>query len=217
VSAVLERVSRELTARHPEVAASVLDRIEPQAAGELLRALDGQGAAALLARMSPDAAALVLDDMTDAEARPVLEAADFVRVATIGAQLSTERQERLFSLLRAEERGRVREALEYPAGSAGELMDPKVSTFRTDSTIAEAIERLRRTQQHGLRDLLIVDDEGRLTGTVPTVELLLAGSDQRIAELALGAPPNVGSLATRDEVVEIFRRRPLAIITVVYV
>jgi magnesium transporter len=54
-----------------------------------------------------------------------------------------------------------------------------------------------------------------LTGTVPTVELLLAGSDQRLAELARGAPPFVGALATRDEVVELFRRRPLASLTVV--
>ncbi len=215
MSATLDRVSRELLTRHPELAAGVLDGLEPDAAVRLFRDLEAAPAAGVVEHMSPDAAAQVLDAADDAEARRLLGATDFVRVARVGAQLSPERRERLFSLLSPDERGRVENALEYPEGSAGQLMDPKVTTLRGESTVAQAIERLRRAPARGLVELLIVDAQGRLTGTLPIAELLAADGSRRLEELAHPGSPQVGPLSTRDEVVELFRQRALYVLTVV--
>jgi magnesium transporter len=201
--------------RHPADAASVLDQVEPSDTGRLLTHLDGPGASGILERMSPDAAARVLDELDDGLARRALAATDFVRLASILVQLGAERRARLLALLSVEQHRHVADALDYPAGSAGQLMDPKVMTFREDQTVTEVIERLRRTAVRGLSDLFLVDADGLLTGVVSLQDLVAAEETRTMQSLPQRVPLFVNPMASRDEVVALLRRHNLATLAVV--
>ena len=152
--------------RHPTDAAAVLDQVAPEDTRRLLARLDGAAAFEVLSEMSPDVAARALDDMDDERARALLAPADFVRVASIIAHVDERRAQRLRALLPPGQRRNVEGALDYPTGSAGQLMDPRVATFREECTAREALERLREMPRLGLADLLVVSANGNLASTL---------------------------------------------------
>ena len=215
MSAALADLSCSFLRRHPGDAAAVLDQLASDDTQRLLARLSGAEAFEVLSEMSPDLAARALDDMDDDRARAVLAPSDFVRVAVLVANLDDARAERLRGLLPPGQRRNVEEALEYPLGSAGQLMDPRLATFREDCSAAAALERLRTMPRQGLSDLLVVDTEGRLASTVSLRDLVTAKGEQAIGSISQQTPFFVNPTATRDEVVGLLTRHQLATLPVV--
>lgn len=56
--------------------------------------------------------------------------------------------------------------LAYPPDSAGNLMDPRVLTFRPETTVKEALARLRALRRRDVHDVFLVNGDGRLAGVV---------------------------------------------------
>jgi methylmalonyl-CoA mutase N-terminal domain/subunit len=89
--------------------------------------------------------------MDEAWARDVLAASDFVQAARWLAHLDEEDSARLLGGLPAQSQRNIREALEFPVGTAGRLMDQRVTTFREETTIDEALERKQIERIRALR------------------------------------------------------------------
>ena len=107
--------------------------------------------------------------------------------------------------------------LDYPEDSAARMMDPRVSPLRSGMTIAEAIERLRLIQRSGLRELFVVDDEGRLAGRVEVQDLALADRALPLADITRGVVAFVQDLDPREDVVERLQTHPISALPVVNV
>ena len=76
-------------------------------------------------------------------------------------------------------------------------MDPRINP---DMKVEEALERLRSIRQRRrVLDLLIVDRDGRLSGTVPIQEVVLAEAETTLLSLVTLA---VSAFTTREEIVE---------------
>jgi magnesium transporter len=215
MSAAIAELATTFALRHARDAASVLESVEPDDARRVLARLDARKAFDVLHHMGPDAAARVLDEMQDERAQATLSAADFVRLAIILAHLDENRRTRLLELLTPEQRRHVAQALEYPPGCAGQLMDPRVVTFREQRTTAEVLGQLRRNPERRLADVLVVDDEGKLSSVVPLQVLVAADGAQTLASLPGRRPLFVEAMATRDEVVELLQRHRLSTLPVV--
>jgi magnesium transporter len=200
---------------HPGEAGAVLERAEPDDAARTLLPLPLARASEVLTRMNVDAAARTLRCMDDAWARETLMAADFVQAARWLAYLDEETSARLLAELPAQSQRNIREALEFPPGTAGRLMDPRVITFREDTTIDDALEHIRKTKNRKLTDVVVADEDGRMTGVVSLQSLLGAPKDAAMGSLAERHRPVVNPMATRDEVVELLNRHALASLTVV--
>jgi magnesium transporter len=69
-------------------------------------------------------------------------------------------------------------------------------------TAQEALTRLRQTKRRGLRELYLVDDDGRLDGRVYIQDLALADPDESLARIARKIADAVQDTAAREEVVE---------------
>jgi magnesium transporter len=200
---------------HPGEAGAVLERAEPDEAARALLPLPLARASEVLTRMNVDAAARTLRCMDDAWARETLIAADFVQAARWLAYLDEDTSARLLAELPAQSQRNIREALEFPPGTAGRLMDPRVITFREDTTIDDALEHIRKTKNRKLTDVVVADEDGRMTGVVSLQSLLGAPKDAAMGSLAERHRPVVNPMATRDEVVELLNRHALASLTVV--
>jgi magnesium transporter len=165
--------------------------------------------------MNPDAAARTLERMDDEWACETLLASDFVRAASWLAYLSEDSRARLLSGLPPQRRKSIQEALEFPPGTAGQLMDPRVTTFREDTTIEEALETIRHTQNKKITDVVLIDEDSRLTGVVSLQRLVGAPRDTLMGSLAERDRPVTTPMATRDEVVELLNRHALSSLPVV--
>ena len=215
MSDALSLLALDFLSGHPGGAGAVLDRVEPDEAAHALLPLDLAHASEVLGRMSVDAAARTLSCMDEAWARETLTAADFVQAAKWLAQLDQETSSRLLAGLSAQSQRNIREALEFPPGSAGHLMDPRVMTFREDTSVDEALERIRSTENRKITDIVLADSEGKLTGVVPLQSLVGARKGAAMGSLAERDRPVVNPMATRDEVVDLLNRHALTSLPVV--
>lgn len=215
MSEVLGDLALDFLSGHPGAAGAVLEQVDPEEAAQALLPLDLRRTSDVLMRMNVDAAARTLRCMDDTWARETLNAADFVQAARWLAHLDDETSARLLAALPAQSQRNIREALEFPPGTAGRLMDPRVTIFREDTTVDEALIRIRKTRDRKITDVVLADDEGRLTGVVSLQSLVGAADSAAMGSLADRDRPVVNPMATRDEVVDLLNRHALTSLPVV--
>ena len=144
---------QELLAALPtDEAADALEEMEAEDLTSLLREADPAKAAELLASMEPDEAVDALRDLEEEE-----------RTALLG-RMPTASAARLVGLL------------EYPEDEAGGFMTTTLVTARVDDSAALVADRLSEARAHDvdLDAVAVVDDDGRLVGDLPLLDLLLA-------------------------------------------
>ncbi|HVX21454.1 MAG TPA: CBS domain-containing protein [Acidimicrobiales bacterium] len=150
----LRRPERQelLAALSPDEAADALEEMEAEDLTSLLREADPAKAAELLVSMEPDEAVDALRDLAEDE-----------RTALLG-RMPTASAARLVGLL------------EYPENEAGGFMTTTLITARTGDSAAEVVDRLSAARAHDvdIDAVAVVDDDGRLVGDLPLLDLLLA-------------------------------------------
>jgi magnesium transporter len=215
MSQALAELAREFLKEHPGPAGQVLEQVDAEEAAQALLPLALDRASQVLKRMSVDSAARTLGCMDDAWARDTLMAADFVQAARWLAYMNEEASARLLTAMPAQSQRNIREALDFPPGTAGRLMDPRVMIFREDTTVDEALLRIRRAKNSRITDVVLADEEGKLTGVVSLQSLVGAPDAALMGSLADRDRPVVTPMASRDEVVELLNRHALASLPVV--
>lgn len=201
----------------------------PHEAARLFEAMPADDAATLIASqprhaslraweaLAPDVALAVVERLPEALARYLLSEGEPVVVVAVLTQMEPDAREAWLQRLGAETSRELRELLAYPSDSAGHLMDPRVSPLRTGMTVAEAIERLRQIPRDGLRELLVVDDEGRLTGRVEVQDLALAARELPLADITRRVVAVVNDLDPREDLVEMMQNQSINVLPVVNV
>lgn len=187
--------------RYPGEVAREIERFPDSAAAHCLRSLNGSRAASVRERMTSDGAARVLVRLPDDVARIVLTSIDPGRAVSLLLWLDLEARERYLELVDQRTATELRALASFPDDRAGRLMDPRVRALREDTTVREALARLRSGGQHADGDTYVVDAPGRLTGVVTSHDVATAPLTETLGRLS---KPRAGVLAvaTRDEIVE---------------
>jgi len=107
----------------------------------------------------------------------------------------------LFAALGPQVARELGELLAYPEDSAGRLMDPRVSPLRAGAGVAEGLARLRALKRRGLREIFVVDDEGRLAGRVEIQDLATAEESEPLRAITRSIVVAVRDLDRREDVV----------------
>jgi len=202
---------------YPQEAARLFESMPVDDAAGLLAAQPPHAALRAWQALAPDVAFEMLELLPEPLALHLLaEAEPLVSVAVL-TQLDAKPREAWLKRLDTEVALELRALLAYPDDCAGRMMDPRVSPLRLGMTVAEAIERLRQIRRSGLRELFVVDDEGRLTGRVEVHDLALAAPELPLADITRGVVAFVGELDPREEVVETLQTHPITALPVVNV
>lgn len=192
--------------------------LEAQSAEATIQVLQARSPAALLRcwqALSPDRAADVLDALPAGSAQHLLSGSDpQISVAAL-SHLAPARQEQLLAALPDTVSRELRELMQYPRGTAGSLMDPRMATLGAALTVAEAIDRLRSIRQHGLRELFVVDERMNLVGQIDVSDLLLAGRERPIREITRAIDLVVRDSDPVARVAEAMQQQPLDVLPVV--
>jgi magnesium transporter len=198
---------------YPAEAAVHLEHMRTRDATALVERLDAAVAADVLRRVRADRATEIVALLGDAAASRTLAALEpAVATAMLARMGEAERAERLRTLeprLAAE----LSELLAYPHGVAGSIMDSRAASFRPDTSAREALAHLRGSKTR-VTDVFLVDDQGRLTGSVGLQDLALAESGARLEDIASPAP-RVQALTPYDELAAVAEDRRVASLPVV--
>jgi len=205
VEAALDHALAEtLIHEFPGDAAAVVENAGAQEAAQLLASTPLRSATEVLRRVTLDQAALVLAHLPRGALRGVCAELAPARAAAMLAQLGDEERERCMAALDAGLAAELKALASYPRDTAGALMDPRATSFRTDASARDVIRRLRSLRHRSIDDVFLVEESGQLAGAVALQDALLAGPEQRLSELVRAAPAFVRDVASREEVLETF-------------
>src|SRR3990170_1375002 len=202
VRALLERYLQEF----PDEAARELEHLPIRDVVGLLQSHSAPVAGRALQQMTPDLAAEALA-MLEADAfRGLMRTLEPVRAASVLARIDADKREGRLALLEPADAKEIRTLMSYPAGTAGAVMDARITTFRADATVKEALAKLRVLRGRPIADVFVIGDDGRLVGAMPLQELAVADPGVRMDSLRLRVPASVQATTPREEVVEVFGR-----------
>jgi magnesium transporter len=215
VLAAVAALNQKFLVDFPGEAARELEAMPAAEAAELLADQPRRAAVRAWEALTPDFAREVLEALPEALARHVLAEAEPASSVAVLTQLEAGERDALLGKLDKEVARELRELSDYPENSAGRIMDARVHPLRAGMTVAEAIERLRGARRRGIRELYVVDDEGRLAGRVEMQDLALADRARPLGEIQRGIVAAVRDLDPREDVVEILQREPISVLPVV--
>src|SRR5258708_12701045 len=94
-------------------------------------------------------------------------------------------------------------------------MDPRITAFSSELTVADALRRMRTFKEKELGAIYLMDAGGKLAGSVPLGELVTAQPDTKLKDIVRGTPVSVVVTATREEIVDSLSSQRLATFPVV--
>ncbi len=128
-----------------------------------------------------------LDQQQPGEAAKVLSALPPARAHHILSAMSEDSRERIMESAPASTEWM--DALRYPEGSVGRLLEDPPAVFRSGTSVATAIDVLRETiRKRMVTYLFVVDSGNRLLGVCAFRELLYADRKQSLDEVMLRSP-----------------------------
>lgn len=187
---------------YPREAARRLEAMPAREVGLMLAAQPTHALVPVWHCLAADLEQALVGQLPEAVLRPLLSELEPARSAALLNRLDDEERRRCLALLDPQVEKEIRALMDYPADSAGRLMDPRVAAFRGDLGAHEALERLRRSRRRGLREVYVVDADERLLARVDIQDLALADPEQTLQALSRRIADAVQDTAPREEVVE---------------
>lgn len=210
VDALLSR----FIATYPEEAAESIEHLPPGVAARHLAGHPSSRMARVFDRLTPATAALVLLALPPRRAARVLGALDPGRAVSLLAWADEADRDALLAQTEPHVARELRALAEYPPGSAGRLMDPRVVAVHADAAVHDVLQRLRAWRRR-IDDIFVVDAEGRLVGAVPLQQVAVSEPEDRIGGLGRRDPPRVFVMAGREDVAEQLAGRHVTTLAVV--
>ena len=200
---------------YPREAARRIEAMPAREVGAMLAAQPVHAVVPVWHSLATDVEQAVFTELPEQRAADLLAEVEPARGAALLSRLDEDERARYIGLLDAQVAAEIRALMQYRADSAGQLMDPRVLAFRGELTAHEALARLRQAKRRGLRDLYLVDDDGRLDGRVDIQDLALADPDETLARIARKIAAAVQDTAPREEGVEKMQQDAIADLPVI--
>lgn len=190
----------------PVEAAQSLERLSDDELGVRLHELDTQALGACFTHLSAGRAQAIFQQL-DLEQKAALLTDSPSRLSLMLLNgLTAEARETLFAALPATLRDDLIRQQSYDQDSAGSLIERPYDTIRSDMSVSEALDVLRRSGARKTRSVYVVDETNRLIGKADMQSMAMASPDQRLAELLDELEGSVLPTSPRSEVVEELER-----------
>ncbi len=168
---------------HPKEAARLLETMPPADAAALIEQAPPQTSAILLRHMPSFSVAKLLTHFSEPCITKLSTHMPIDTLSRVLRCLDAEKREPICQLLVPEIAKPLNQLLQYPEGSVGALMDPRVLVLPLDISVAEALKRFKLHSQHALAYIYIIDTDHTLVGVVNFRELMLAKPSTELVQI----------------------------------
>ena len=167
--------------------AEVLDEVSFDEAIYIIKLLDSEKTSEILTELDEDTREKILENFSAKEIANEVEEMDSDDAADIIGELSEARQKRVINELEDTELAEdIKELLSYGDDTAGSLMAKELVKVYETWTVAGCMRRIRGQAQEVTRvhSIYVVDKGDRLVGRLSLKDLIVAKSDQKIADIS---------------------------------
>lgn len=196
-------------------AASILSSFAVGDALAYLKDQDAEIIAEILSKMDPDHASSILELMDADRFAEVIDHFNvFLAARLISRFPSSVIKDRMETMPAGKSR-QIQDLISYPSDCAAFMMDTRVTTFRLNASVNDALIKLRSLKDRKLFQVFLVDDEDHLTHTVSVQDIAVSDPQEQLKNLAEAPSISVPALSRRDEVVKLLEEKKLINLPVV--
>ncbi len=188
--------------------AAVFEDLDEERTPLLFRLLPKELAAEAFAELSPEIQEQLITGFSDKELRELVSELYVDDAADLVEEMPASVVKRILAQADPQMRSEINQILRYPENSAGSIMTTEYVSLRPQMTIAEAIQRIRRT---GVDKETIytcyVTVERKLLGTVSVKDMLLAPNENiPVSEIMDEHVISVGTMTDQEEVAQMLSK-----------
>ncbi|WP_242120870.1 magnesium transporter [Aestuariivivens sediminicola] len=198
--------------------AEILDELTLDDAIYVIKLLDSETTSDVLMELDEDNREKVLRNLSDKEIAEEIEELDTDDAADIIAELPEDRQQDVISQIEDEEhKAEIKELLAYDEDTAGGLMAKELVKVYETWTVAGCLRRIRGQAKEVTRvhSIYVVDKQEKLIGRLSLKDLIVAKSEQKIADIYISHVDFVNVEEDVEEVAKIMAKYDLEAIPVV--
>jgi len=202
---------------HPADLADIVEDLSPDDREAIFETMDSEVAADALSEVEPDIQASILESLEPEKAADIVEEMSPHEAADILAELEEQTSEDILDEMEQEPKTEVEELLEFREDSAGGLMNTEYVALPENITVAEAMEALKAHEEilETLNTLFLVDQDERLTASIPLARLFTAAGATPLKELGADTLIHVDVTEKQDRITELFDKYNLVTLPVV--
>ena len=177
--------AKELYDLNPVDAADFFSELDVKRIPAVFRLIGKDIAADIFAELDSDIQKRIIEAMTDKELSFIMEELALDDAVDALSELPANIVTRIMKNVPAGTRAEINRFLAYDESSAGSVMTAEFIYLRSEMTVAEAIEHIKRTgvDKETVYNAYVTDAHKMLIGTVSFKELLFAGSDLLIGDI----------------------------------
>jgi magnesium transporter len=183
--------------------AEILDELDLEEAVYVIKLLDSETTSDILTELDEDIREKVLQKLSAKEIAEEVEELDTDDAADLIAELPQDRQAEVISqIVDQEHREEITELLAYDDDIAGSLMAKELVKVYETWTVAGCLRRIRGQAKDVTRvhSIYVVDKEEKLIGRLSLKDLIVAKSEQKIAEISNS---NVDYVLVSDDIEDV--------------
>lgn len=198
--------------------AEILDELDVDDAVYVIKLLDSGLTSDILMELDEGNRENILKNLSAKEIAEEVEELDTDDAADIIAELPEERQAEVISKIEDDEhRTEITELLTYEDDTAGGLMAKELVKVYETWTVAGCLRRIRAQAKDVTRvhSIYVVDKQEKLIGRLSLKDLIVAKSDQKIAEISNSSVDYVNVADNVEDVARVMAKYDLEAIPVV--
>ncbi len=182
--------ARSLAELNPVDAADFFSELDVKRIPAVFKLLKKDVAADVFAELDADIQKRIVEAMTDKELSFIIEELALDDAVDALSELPANIVTRVLKGVTAETRAAINRFLAYPEDSAGSVMTAEFISLRSQMTVAQAIDYIRKTgiDKETVYNAYVTDARRVLQGTVSFKELLFAKGDVLIGDIMAEEP-----------------------------
>jgi magnesium transporter len=206
-----------LSKMHPSDLADILEELAPAERQALFSSLDEEVAAEALEEVKPKMQQSLIETLDSEQIAGIVEEMDPGAAADLLSELTDERSEAILEEMDPEERQEVEDLLEFSGNSAAGRMTTEYVALPVTAIVDQAINALRDFEGdiETITDIYLLDEEERIAGLIPLVQLLLAKAEAQLSTLPQSHIVTCNVDANGRKVAELFDKYNLRSLPVV--
>jgi magnesium transporter len=213
----LKLSSDALAKLHPADLADIMEELSPAERQSIFDSLDEETAAETIAELDKRLQTQVVEKLTTEKAADILEEMNPDEAADLLASLAPEKSREVLGEMEHREAHEVEALLRFGEDTAGGMMNTEIVVVGEDATRGEVVDYIRfhEITLDQLDNIVMINREAMLAGTVPVARLVLSDADERMGDLMFVPLLSVRTDANENEVYELFDKYNLRSLTVV--
>jgi len=213
----LRMTGEKLAGMHPADLAEIMEELSPDERQSIIGSLDQEAAAEAIAELDKRLQTQVVEKLDPERAAEIMEEMSPDEAVDIIKSLEPERSKEVLEEMDHREAHEVAELMRFAENTAGGMMTTEIVVVGEDATRGEVLDHIRfhEIPVDQLDNIVLINREASLAGTVPVARLLLADPEVRLADIRFEPLLSVKAEEKEQEVFELFDKYNLRSLAVV--